>query len=168
MPDTDTKVTAKLINVEDTSKETNTKKRKLDKQQKKTNFRDVDDLPEAEYFFEHGLRKVKPYYFVYQAYAKGRWLERTILEVFVEEFRDRNEQYYRYAIEKGLITLNGKQVQTDTLIQNSDIVGHKIHRHEPPVTNSQSKLCLKVMICLWSTNLEGSLCIQLVVTDTIV
>jgi hypothetical protein len=41
-----------------------------------------------------GLRKVKSYYFVYQAYAKGRWLGRSILEVFTQEFRDRNEQYY--------------------------------------------------------------------------
>ncbi|KAI8332255.1 DRAP deaminase [Chlamydoabsidia padenii] len=110
------------------------------KQQKKLDFRDVDDLPQAEYYFEHGLRKVKPYYFVYQAYAKGRWLGRSILEVFTQEFRDRNEQYYKYAIEKGLIMLNGKKVEQDTVIQNSDVIGHKIHRHEPPVTDAPIKI----------------------------
>ncbi|KAI8086147.1 DRAP deaminase [Halteromyces radiatus] len=94
----------------------------------------------STFYFVKGVRKVKPYYFMYQAYAKGRWLGRTIMQVFCEEFRDRNEQYYKYAIARGLITLNGIQVDADTVIQNSDVVGHKIHRHEPPVTDSPIKI----------------------------
>ena len=41
-----------------------------------------------------GLRKVKPYFFEYRAYAKGRWMKRKILNVFKEEFQDRDEKYY--------------------------------------------------------------------------
>lgn len=41
-----------------------------------------------------GLRKVKPYFFEYRAYAKGRWMKREILNVFKEEFQDRDETYY--------------------------------------------------------------------------
>lgn len=40
------------------------------------------------------MRKVKPYYFEYKSYAKGRWLGRPILEVFSSEFRDRSIDYY--------------------------------------------------------------------------
>lgn len=40
------------------------------------------------------MRKVKPYYFEYKSFAKGRWFGRTLLEVFSSEFRDRSEDYY--------------------------------------------------------------------------
>ncbi|KAI9249841.1 DRAP deaminase [Helicostylum pulchrum] len=86
------------------------------------------------------MRKVKPYYFEYKSFAKGRWFDRTILEVFSSEFRDRSVDYYRYAIEKGLLTINDKQVTVDTIIKNGDTIGHKIHRHEPPCTDQPIKI----------------------------
>ncbi|KAI7871871.1 pseudouridine synthase [Spinellus fusiger] len=104
---------------------------------KPDDFRSSEDLGKVEYIIKDGLRKIKPYFFQYQAYAKGRWLGRTLLNVFSEEFRDRSEEYYKYAIEKGLITVNGKSVTVDTLIKNQDIIGHQIHRHEPPVTDTE-------------------------------
>jgi hypothetical protein len=78
---------------------------------KEDDFRNVDDIHTAVYYFEDGnsindniravcltkcidLRKVKPYYFEYKSFAKGRWLNRPLLEVFASEFRDRNEEYY--------------------------------------------------------------------------
>jgi tRNA pseudouridine synthase 9 len=87
---------------------------------KEDDFREVDDMHTAVYYFENGklafcfwekkkilicqfleLRKVKPYYFEYKSFAKGRWLDRTLLEVFASEFRDRNEDYYvRQIIQK--------------------------------------------------------------------
>ncbi|KAI8987191.1 DRAP deaminase [Pilobolus umbonatus] len=94
----------------------------------------------AEYYFEDGLRKVKPYYFEYKSFAKGRWLNRSLLEVFSTEFRDRNEAYYKYAIEKGLLTINDQKVTVDTLIKTQDVIGHKIHRHEPPCTDQPVKV----------------------------
>lgn len=57
-------------------------------------FRDVDDMNTAIYYFEDGMRKVKPYYFEYKSFAKGRWLGRPLLEVFSSEFRDRSIDYY--------------------------------------------------------------------------
>ncbi|KAG0739602.1 hypothetical protein G6F57_005864 [Rhizopus arrhizus] len=102
---------------------------------KEDDFREVDDMHTAVYYFENELRKVKPYYFEYKSFAKGRWLDRTLLEVFASEFRDRNEDYYRYAIERGLLTINDKPVTLDTIVKTSDVIGHKIHRHEPPCTD---------------------------------
>lgn len=31
-------------------------------------------------------------------------------------------------------------MEADTVIQNSDVVGHKIHRHEPPVTDAAIRI----------------------------
>ncbi|CDH49293.1 pseudouridine synthase [Lichtheimia corymbifera JMRC:FSU:9682] len=109
------------------------KQRRVKKQRQK-DFRDTNDLDNVEYVIENGLRKVKPYFFEYRAYAKGRWMKREILNVFKEEFQDRDEKYYRHAIETGLITINGERVPLDYVIMNNDILGHKIHRHEPIVT----------------------------------
>ncbi|CAG8595912.1 13674_t:CDS:2 [Ambispora leptoticha] len=91
-------------------------------------------LEVADYYLEGGLRKVKPYYFEFQAYAKGRWIGKSISDVFCTEFRDQSPEYYKSAIRKGLITINGNHVSAETIIRNQDIIGHKIHRHEPPVT----------------------------------
>ncbi|KAG1437772.1 hypothetical protein G6F56_012944 [Rhizopus delemar] len=117
------------------------KKREIEEKKSKSNnrkeddFRQVDDMHSAVYYFENELRKVKPYFFEYKSFAKGRWLDRSLLEVFSSEFRDRNIDYYRYAIQKGLLTINDQPVTTDTLIKTSDVIGHKIHRHEPPCTD---------------------------------
>src|SRR5690554_1756099 len=43
------------------------------------------ETPTPEYYFENGLRKVKPYKQTYLAHAKQRWIKRTIPEVFASE-----------------------------------------------------------------------------------
>ncbi|CAG8446670.1 8220_t:CDS:2 [Funneliformis caledonium] len=98
------------------------------------------NLDSVIYYFEKDLRKVKPYYYEYQAFAKGRWLGRSIFDVFCKEFRDRPAEYYAYAIETGLITINEKIITKETIVKNQDIIRHKIHRHEPPITAAQIKI----------------------------
>jgi hypothetical protein len=39
--------------------------------------------PLPEYYEDQGLRKVKPYMFAFQSYAKERWQGRTLIDVFV-------------------------------------------------------------------------------------
>ena len=41
-----------------------------------------------------GLRKIAPYWYPYTTMAKGRWLDREILEIVSTEFRDRSIEYY--------------------------------------------------------------------------
>lgn len=38
-------------------------------------------------FFFLGLRKVYPYYFIFKTYVKGRWLGKTVLDVYKAEFK---------------------------------------------------------------------------------
>ncbi|GES90577.1 RNA pseudouridylate synthase domain-containing protein 2 [Rhizophagus clarus] len=124
-------------------KKDSVKRRKLDKDfhsdsiLKNNKPKDLDDVI---YYFENGLRKIKPYYYEYQAFAKGRWLGRSVFDIFCTEFRDRSRDYYAYAIETGLITINGKVVTKEKIVKNQDIIGHKIHRHEPPITADSIKL----------------------------
>lgn len=42
---------------------------------------------ETEYYFEGCLRKVYPYYYVYQAHCKGRWIGSKLIDVMKKEFR---------------------------------------------------------------------------------
>ncbi|KAK8154355.1 pseudouridine synthase [Phyllosticta citrichinensis] len=86
------------------------------------------------YILGNGLRRVKPYYFTYNTNCKERWRNRELLEICADEFRDRPFEYYKESIEKGRIVVNGKQVPTNYLVRNGDLMSHTTHRHEPPVT----------------------------------
>ncbi|KAJ8077417.1 hypothetical protein PM082_001847 [Marasmius tenuissimus] len=90
-----------------------------------------------------GLKKISPYWYPYTTYAKERWLGREILEVVSTEFRDRSMEYYRYALESGVTTINGEVAKPDTVIQNGDRIENVVHRHEPPVTSTPVKVLLE-------------------------
>lgn len=68
------------------------------------------------YVVEGAYRRVLPYYFEYQTYAKERWLGRSIIDVFLKEFRDRPARYYREAIIHRLITINGLPCHLEQLV----------------------------------------------------
>ncbi|KAF8340950.1 tRNA-pseudouridine synthase [Amanita rubescens] len=87
-----------------------------------------------------GLRKVPPYWYPYTTMAKMRWLGREILEVVSTEFRDRSMEYYRYALESGVTTINGRIAKPDTVIRDGDRIENVVHRHEPPVTSQRIKI----------------------------
>jgi 23S rRNA-/tRNA-specific pseudouridylate synthase len=89
---------------------------------------------------ENGLRKVKPYEFQYRCFAKGRWLHRSIEDVFHQEFHDRSPAYYTRAILEGHIQVNGHHVPLNYCIQSSDRIDHRLHRHEPPVTDQSIEI----------------------------
>ncbi|KAI0740953.1 pseudouridine synthase [Earliella scabrosa] len=89
-----------------------------------------------------GLKKIPPYWYPYTTMAKGRWLGREILEVVSTEFRDRSMEFYRYALESGVTTINGKVAKPDTIVQNGDRIENVSHRHEPPVTSTPVRIVL--------------------------
>ncbi|EGG06560.1 uncharacterized protein MELLADRAFT_116466 [Melampsora larici-populina 98AG31] len=86
-----------------------------------------------EWYFEKGLRKVKPYLFKYSTYAKERWRGRSVIDVFSSDFRDRSPEYYAQAVASGVIKINGKTITQDLIIRNGDLITNTLHRHEPPV-----------------------------------
>ena len=94
-------------------------------------------LAGAEYVIDHekGLRRVKPYFFEFKTWVKGRWIGKSLVELFTTEFRDRDPEYYRQAILDGRVKVNGKPSNGETIVKNGDVLTHTSHRHEPPVTS---------------------------------
>ncbi|XP_053545742.1 pseudouridylate synthase RPUSD2 [Bombina bombina] len=90
---------------------------------------------ETESYLEHGLRKVRPYYFDFETYCKGRWVGKTLRQVFSSEFRVEPIEYYERATELGRLRLNEEPVKDlDIVLKNNDFLRNTVHRHEPPVT----------------------------------
>ncbi|NXL62048.1 RUSD2 protein, partial [Chordeiles acutipennis] len=95
----------------------------------------AEHFAETSYYFERGLRKVRPYYFEFRTYCKGRWVGRSLLHVFSTEFRSQPLAYYRAAARAGRLRLNEEPVRDlDIVLKNNDFLRNTVHRHEPPVT----------------------------------
>lgn len=71
----------------------------------------AEHFAETSYYFEGGLRKVRPYYFDFRTYCKGRWVGRSLLHVFSTEFRAQPLAYYRAAARAGRLRLNEEPVR---------------------------------------------------------
>ncbi|KAI9013637.1 pseudouridine synthase, partial [Hyaloraphidium curvatum] len=93
-----------------------------------------------------GLRKVQPYDYTFQSYAKERWLGKSLIEVMRREFHDQSEPYYREAIKTGRLMINSRTVDPDYVFKNGDLMQHRVHRHEPPVTETAPELVDLVMV----------------------
>lgn len=96
--------------------------------------------PDYEVIIDGPLRKIIPYYFTYKTFCKLRWRDRNLYEVFIDEFRDRESAYYKKTIASGSVFLNDKPANLDSIIRNGDLITHKVHRHEPPVTSRPIKV----------------------------
>lgn len=83
------------------------------------------------------VRIVRPYPFTFATFAKARWLGRSLLDVYADEFGAYPRVYYRTAIEEGRILVNGKKVDCEYNIKGNDELAHIVHRHEPVVSISQ-------------------------------
>ncbi|KFV65758.1 RNA pseudouridylate synthase domain-containing protein 2, partial [Dryobates pubescens] len=95
----------------------------------------MEHFAETSYYFEGGLRQVRPYYFDFRTYCKGRWVGRSLLDVFSTEFRAQPIDYYRAAARAGRLRLNEEPVRDlDIVLKNNDFLRNTVHRHEPPVT----------------------------------
>ncbi|XP_075817915.1 pseudouridylate synthase RPUSD2 [Microtus pennsylvanicus] len=100
-----------------------------------------EHFAETTYYFEGGLRKVRPYYFDFQTYCKGRWVGRSLLHVFSTEFRSQPLEYYEAAIRAGRLHLNEEPVQDLSIVlKDNDFLRNTVHRHEPPVTAEPIRL----------------------------
>ncbi|XP_020610181.1 RNA pseudouridylate synthase domain-containing protein 2-like isoform X1 [Orbicella faveolata] len=97
---------------------------------------DNELLKETTCYLRNGLRCVHPYYFTFTTYCKGRWVGRSLIDVFKEEFQSETQEYYEKAITAGKITVNGDVASCKTILKDNDIICNKVHRHEPPVVGN--------------------------------
>lgn len=94
----------------------------------------------ASYIIDGRLRRVNPYFFTYLTYCKMRWRDRKLLDIFVNEFRDRDADFYKKTIAAGQVTLNKKPADLDSIVRNGDLISHRCHRHEPSVSSREIKI----------------------------
>ncbi|EGG16588.1 pseudouridine synthase family protein [Cavenderia fasciculata] len=122
------------------------RKKKQNKKEEKKVFREANDhlsvdvLSETNYRIEGPLRHVDPYSFTFKVNAKERWFGRNLLSMFTEEFSQLPERIYRQKIENGWIRVNGQQTTVDYCVGRKDMIEHRVHRHEPPVTSAPIKI----------------------------
>ncbi len=125
-----------LVHVPDGVKPATERKKQKIKPAPRTTVTPCDPWPRP-YSIDGIYRRCAPYHFTYQTNCKERWRGRGLLEIFESEFRDRPVQYYRKAIEVGMVTVNGQKVGLDHKVKNGDVVAHTLHRHEPPVSSEE-------------------------------
>jgi 23S rRNA-/tRNA-specific pseudouridylate synthase len=91
-----------------------------------------------------GFRIIEPYYYCYRTFVKGRWLGKTLAEMFCSEFRDRHPLYYSEAVSRGNILYNAERITLDlfktSVLKQNDTVQHLVHRHEPLVPDTDIAL----------------------------
>lgn len=85
------------------------------------------------------LRFIKPYKFVYKLFAKGRWVNRLLIEVLKTDF-NLSEEYCNNAFEDKRITVNLAKIDKYYILQKGDYIEHEIIRKENPIINSKLKI----------------------------
>lgn len=93
-----------------------------------------------EYVIDGRFRRLKPYYFTYLTYCKKRWIGRKLIDVFIDEFRDFDSDFYRKTIKEGLVTVNKIPADLNTIIKEGDLICHRFFRREPPVSSKPIKI----------------------------
>ncbi|KAK6127760.1 hypothetical protein DH2020_038469 [Rehmannia glutinosa] len=86
-----------------------------------------------DYIIRDGIRYVRPYYFEFISHAKNRWAGKTIVDLFADEFKGRDRDYYVSAVKAGRIQVDGQIVPISYVVRSSQKISHFLHRHEPPV-----------------------------------
>ncbi|KAF9585301.1 RNA pseudouridylate synthase domain containing protein 2 [Lunasporangiospora selenospora] len=97
-----------------------------------------DNVCIPEYYFENGLRKVKPYQQVYLARVKQRWIKRTVPEIFASEMPRRcTKDMISAAMKRGDVLINDKEMEPDYLLKGHESLrSRNCHRHEPPIPDT--------------------------------
>ena len=77
-----------------------------------------------------------PYHYTYQANVRARWVGRTLVEAFDDEFPFQAPGFHQEAQVTGQLTAasrSGAPIGADQVLRLGDTVSHVIHTHEPSV-----------------------------------
>eukprot|EP00750_Incisomonas_marina_P017686 INCI2342.1.p1 GENE.INCI2342.1~~INCI2342.1.p1 ORF type:complete len:471 (+),score=65.51 INCI2342.1:93-1505(+) len=100
-----------------------------------SNFSTQNQAAGQQFLFRGGRRYVIPYHVELKMRCKGRWFDRTPLQIFQEDFPYQSAEYFAKAVETGRLyaVRGGNILDPATKLKNGDVVCHKVHRHEPSV-----------------------------------
>uniref|UniRef100_A0A7S1KPP6 Pseudouridine synthase RsuA/RluA-like domain-containing protein n=1 Tax=Percolomonas cosmopolitus TaxID=63605 RepID=A0A7S1KPP6_9EUKA len=92
-------------------------------------------LASSVYFYNKGFRFPYPYHHIFTTHTKGRWIGRTLPEIFAKEFTQYTEDHIEKLLESGAIKVNKGRADKHLRMRNGDLIEHSTHRHELPVTD---------------------------------
>eukprot|EP00056_Hartaetosiga_gracilis_P013370 m.220787 g.220787 ORF g.220787 m.220787 type:complete len:447 (+) comp13835_c4_seq2:845-2185(+) len=98
---------------------------------------------ETNTFVDGMYRRVEPYDYSFNCFVKGRWIGKSLIDVFSKEFQANTREHYERAISNGLITVNNRRVLPDVKLKNNQQICNTVHRHEPPVCSSAIDVILE-------------------------
>lgn len=98
---------------------------------------DLDYISPDDYVTIDDLMYVKPYVFEFKANFKPRWTGKKVFEVFRDEFRHADEDYWESEFQNGRVLVNNVPVSKKTVWTDGMEVEHVVHRHESAVLSSK-------------------------------
>lgn len=99
-----------------------------------------EDNEDSTYYMRDGLRRVYPYNYLYQSYAKRRWVGRKLRDVLKEEFRDIPDEQLDERFDRSRVLVNGQAIKKDYVLRDNDFIANRNHRHELPVLSTPIKI----------------------------
>ncbi|CAH8495008.1 unnamed protein product [Heterobilharzia americana] len=111
------------------------KKRRQEKKRSVEDFDHYENSSISDYYIDGIFKKVFPYHFVFKAYTKNRWIGRKLYDVLQSEFRYVSNEEIARRCEFGDILINDAKVDPDYVMNDSDLLSQRVHRHECPVLN---------------------------------
>jgi len=108
-----------------------------------TNFVGHGHLFDTEYpyYFENGLRKVKPYFSIADTFAKERWIGKTLREIYTDMFRLFDIKHIEESVRRGNLLLNAQLISSlDLKVTAGDVISFKRHRHEGAVSGENIEI----------------------------
>lgn len=99
-----------------------------------------EDMNDSAYYVENGLRKVYPYPYLYQTYAKKRWIGRKLKDVLREEFRDISEEQLKMRFDAKKVLVNGEPCNFHHILRDNHFILNRNHRHELPILAAPIKV----------------------------
>lgn len=107
---------------------------------KKQNETDLDYISEHDYVRIGDFLYVRPYVFEFRTNFKPRWRHQTIHDVFCQEFKHTDSEYWTKEISEGRVLVDGKAIYKGTLWDDGMEVVHVVHRHESAVLSTPIKI----------------------------
>lgn len=103
---------------------------------------DYDFITSHDYVTIGNFTYVRPYVFEFKCHFKPRWRNRTIFDVFVEEFRHAGRNYWLDEFKNHRVLADGTPIdQTSLWVDGLEVV-HVVHRHESAVLASPIHIAL--------------------------
>lgn len=102
-----------------------------------------EDIDDSTYYCDGVLRRVYPYQYLYQTYAKRRWIGRKLRDVIRLEFREISDEQLKARFEGERVLVNGKTANYDYVLRDTDFICNRTHRHELPVLATPIKFIFR-------------------------